>query len=239
MNRRSLVLGAGAIIALGAMVPVGGKAARAPGPRVAGVDLSSYSADGPSDKTDLLFIHHSCGGQWLAGVGGGRDGEGDRAACIYARHPNGGDLRPRLEAAGYVVHEASYGSDLGERTNLFDWLPKFRDKMHAIADTNRVVVFKSCFTNSDFVGMGTAPGDPTGPELTVANAKATMSAVLAELAKRPDVFSSSTSPRRRSRRTVRCRRGERSRARPSACSARAHASRPTRAARSRARSTIG
>jgi len=188
MNRRILALGTGALLALGSMVPIGGKPAPATGPRAAGVDLSRYSADGPATKTDLLFIHHSCGGQWLADVGGGPDGEGQRERCIYARHPNGGELRARLEAAGYVVHEASYGSDLGERTDLFDWLPKFKGKMDEVARNHHVVVFKSCFTNSDFVGAGAPPGDPAGPELTVANAKATMTAMLAELAKRPDVL---------------------------------------------------
>jgi hypothetical protein len=200
VNRRILALGGVALLALASTLPVGGKPAPATGPRVAGVDLSKYSADGPATKTDLLFIHHSCGGQWLAARGGGPNGEGERAPCIYARHPNGGELRARLEAAGYVVHEASYGSDIGDRTDLFDWLPKFRDKMDEIlrvdendrffvgARRNRVVVFKSCFTNSDFVGAGTPPGDPAGPALTVANAKATMTAVLAELAKRPDVL---------------------------------------------------
>ncbi len=200
MNRRALVFVVGAIFVAGAMIPVGGNAAPATTPRVAGLDLSSFSANGPATKTDLLFIHHSCGGQWLADVGGGPDGDGQREKCIYAHHPNGGELRAHLEAQNYVVHEASYGSEVGDQTDMFDWLPKFRDHMDKVLTvdeddrylppgrSNKVVMFKSCFTNSDFVGMGAPPGDPRGPALTVANAEATMKAVLAELAKHPDVL---------------------------------------------------
>lgn len=148
-----------------------------------------------ASKLDLLFIHHSCGGQLLAPAGPA-DGE----QCIYRSHPNGGGLRPRLEAKGYVVHEASYGSAIGEDTDLFDWLPKFRDRMDAVlatshqderlpaGRTNRIVVFKSCYPNNAFVSEGQRPGDPRGPALTYWNARATLAALLPELASRPDVL---------------------------------------------------
>jgi hypothetical protein len=144
---------------------------------------------------NLLFIHHSCGGQLLAAPGPAR---GDH--CIFASHPNGGDLRALLSLGGYDVHEASYGSALGEHTDLFDWLPKFRDRMaevlacagqderHADGATNQVVVFKSCFPNSAFVGDGDPPGDPAGRELTLWNARATMRALLQELGRQPRVL---------------------------------------------------
>jgi hypothetical protein len=150
------------------------------------MDLSRYSAAPPRQKLDLVFLHHSVGSQLLASSGE------DLA--------HGGGLRELLDANNYVVHEATYGSALGEHTDLFDWLPKFRDSMVdvvAIADQdrrltaparNRVVLFKSCFPNNDFVGEGTEPGNAAGPELTVANAKATLRAVRDELAKRPDVL---------------------------------------------------
>jgi transposase len=53
---------------------------------------------------------------------------------------------------------------------------------------NRVVVFKSCYPNSAFVGDGETPGDPRGPHLTVANARATMAALLPLMERRPDVL---------------------------------------------------
>jgi hypothetical protein len=156
---------------------------------------TSEAASGPGRPLDLLFIHHSCGGQLLA-PGGANVGD----SCIYRSHPNGGDLRRKLEERGYVVHEASYGSAVGEDTDLFDWLPKFRDRMDAVlatshqderlpaGRTNRIVVFKSCYPNSAFVAEGQPPGDPRGPALTYWNARATLTGLLPELAKRPDVL---------------------------------------------------
>ena len=74
----------------------------------------------------LLFIHHSCGGQLLAEPGeqsgGGKDSD---ASCIYRSDPNGGGLRAQLQGAGYEVHEASYGSLLGEDTDIGHWRRKF------------------------------------------------------------------------------------------------------------------
>jgi len=159
------------------------------------LDLSGYASTAPPRPLDLLFIHHSCGGQLLAPPG---PPEGTNSIC--RSDPNGGNLRPLLEKQGYRVHEASYGSRIGEDTDLFDWLPKFRAHMDSIlrcehqdsvlpdGRTNRVVMFKSCFPNSAFRDQGAPPGDAAGPELTVYNAKATYNALLQELRKQPDVL---------------------------------------------------
>ncbi|HZO17124.1 MAG TPA: hypothetical protein VFB62_27795, partial [Polyangiaceae bacterium] len=89
---------------------------------------------------------------------------------------------------------------IGEDTDLFDWLPKFRDKMDKVlrvklndellpqGERNDIVVFKSCFPNNDFVGEGDIPGNPAGPELTVTNAKAALTSLLPEFEKHPDVL---------------------------------------------------
>jgi hypothetical protein len=159
------------------------------------VDMSSYSDARPSRPLDLLFIHHSCGGQLLATAGSATG-----TNCIHPTHPNGGGLRARLEENGYVVHEASYGSRIGANTDIFDWLPKFRTQMEQVltCDTqdairknggrNQIVVFKSCFPNNAFEGEGTPPGVPEGPHLTVWNAKAAYTALLAEFRKQPQVL---------------------------------------------------
>lgn len=158
-------------------------------------DLSGFAVSPPSKPLDLLFIHHSCGGQLLAAPGGE-----DGANCILRTHPNGGGLRALLEQNSYRVHEASYGSRLGQQTDVFDWLPKFRNEMHKILscdlqDTsyangrqNQIVIFKSCFPNNLFRSEGMAPGNPSGPELTVWNAKAAYSALLNEFQKSPGVL---------------------------------------------------
>lgn len=158
-------------------------------------DFSRHAATPPATPLRLLFIHHSCGGQLLAALG-----PDVGTNCIYQSHPNGGGLRARLEAAAFEVHEVSYGSRIGENTDVFDWPQKFRTQMDAIlrCDTqdqsysddrrNQIVMFKSCFPNNNFVAAGTPPGNPAGPELTVANAQAAYTALLEEFQKQPGVL---------------------------------------------------
>lgn len=156
--------------------------------------LDGFSDANPERPLRLLFIHHSCGGQLFAPPGAEDVGE----ACIYDAAENGGGLRPMLEAAGYEVHEASYHSKIGHDTDTFHWLPKFRDQMDLVMKVDHqdtffeddrrhdVVMFKSCYPNNVFVGMGAPPGDPLGPELTVENAKATFRALLPIFERYPD-----------------------------------------------------
>lgn len=197
MNKKVVAAAVGLVAAAGALwIPVGGEAHSKPAGRGSVMDLSAYSDARPAAPLRLLFIHHSCGGQLLAETGP----EKEIANCILETHENGGGLRKRLEGEGYDVHEASYGSELGENTDLFDWLPKFRDKMDKVLtcslndryDTdgtkNRIVLFKSCYPNSRFTEMGSPPGNPQGPELTVWNAKATLGALLGEFKKYPDTL---------------------------------------------------
>jgi hypothetical protein len=198
-SRRWLFVAGGALVLVPvAFIPVNPPSARASdqGPYADPLDLSKFD-DAPLGKsTRLLFIHHSCGGQMLADVGE----EKELANCIFVSHPNGGNLRRKLEAAGYEVNEASYGSEIGDKTDMFDWLPKFRSKMDRVLSTkqndialpqgqkNRVVVFKSCYPQNRFVDEGRAPGNPEGPELTVENAKAHLLALLPEFAKQRDTL---------------------------------------------------
>jgi hypothetical protein len=160
------------------------------------------AADGKAETvTNLLFIHHSCGGQLLADQGpasGGDRESGER--CIYVSHPNGGGLRTELEKAGFKVNEASYGSTVGEDTDICHWNRKFRDQMDVIlrterqdkllpeGQTNAIVVFKSCFPNNEFVAAGDEPGDPDSCQRTVANAKAAYRALLPYFAQHPEVL---------------------------------------------------
>lgn len=160
-------------------------------------DFASYSAARPAAQIRLLFIHHSVGGTLLAANGAIKE---DGGTEIYRSHPNGGNLRALLESQGYEVHEASRGSVAGDKTNLFDWMPKFRQEMprllrlehndRASGDgrRNQVVVFKSCFPNSAFTEEGAEPGNPAGPDLTLSNARATLTALLDEFRKYPDVL---------------------------------------------------
>ncbi len=164
-------------------------------------DAQDPPAATAAGTTQLLFIHHSCGGQLLAvpgePVGGGAD-SGRR--CIYDSHPNGGDLRRRLNEAGYRVNEASYGSLVGEDTDIHHWPAKFRDRMDDVlrvarqdetlpdGRTNEIVAFKSCYPNNAFRSLGDEPGDASATDRTVANAKAVYRALLPHFRGRPDVL---------------------------------------------------
>ncbi len=118
---------------------------------------------------DLVFIHHSVGQNWL-----------DHS------------LRGALEAKAYIdqVNEITYGTVVlpdtgrpasldavpGDSTDMNTWLLWFNDyKTHVqsypSSSVNTIVMFKSCFPNSDTTSDGTEPGDPFG-DLTLANLKA-------------------------------------------------------------------
>jgi hypothetical protein len=112
-----------------------------------------------------------------------------------------------LADAGYEVREVSYGSLVGEKTDLFDWPAKFRDEMGKILACDRqdsfftdarrqdIVVFKPWFPNNFFVGKGQSPGNPQGPDRTVENAKAAYRALLPESEKVPQtLFVAVTAP---------------------------------------------
>ena len=168
-------------------------------------DLAAYSSDKPSCTLHLLFLHHSCGGQLLADRGEIR--ERDPGTCIYLTHPNAGGLRSALGRNNYTVHEASYGSSLGQGTDICHWRRKFRDHMGAVLSCdgqdrpfrdgtrNRIVVFKSCFPNSWIDSEGRGPGDPDSSEKTMANYKAAYRSLLKYFEQNPEtLFMAVTAP---------------------------------------------
>lgn len=190
-----LALIAGGIVAFVLRKAPASSLAMASAAPVTRADFTAYPAANPARTLELLFIHHSCGGQLLSAPG-----PDVGASAIYQTHSNAGGLREMLQRAGYVVHEASYGSRVGEKTDIFDWPQKFRTQMEEIltcahqddklpeGKRNQVVVFKSCYPNNDFIADGVAPGNPAGPELTYWNASAAYQALLPEFRKHPDVL---------------------------------------------------
>jgi hypothetical protein len=145
----------------------------------------------PPDATvKLVFIHHSTGENWLA------DGYGD--------------LGLTLEENNYFVSDTNYGwgpDGIGDRTDIPNWeewfassnTPTYMDALfneneqHAsytrsLADPggeNTIILFKSCFPNSDLYGN---PNDPPGTyaEMTVAGAKYVYNTILDYFATQPD-----------------------------------------------------
>jgi hypothetical protein len=120
---------------------------------------------------DLIFIHHSVGQDWF-----------DRG------------LRDALTAKNYVdsVQEITYGTALtpdpgrpaslgdvpGDSTDMQTWILWFNDYVgkvltyNASSGFNRIVMFKSCFPNSDIWSDGAEPGDPFSDEKTLGNYRA-------------------------------------------------------------------
>lgn len=144
----------------------------------------------PAKPVKLIFIHHSTGENWL------QDG-------------NGG-LGLALGRNNYFVSDTNYGwgpDGIGDRTDIVDWPEWFTGERSArytkavyaesgqhaeytrpLADPggeNQIVMFKSCFPNSDLAGKPTDP-PARGEGLSVGNAKAIYNELLAYFATRPD-----------------------------------------------------
>ena len=197
-KKKLVFLGLVGVALAGLMTPIKSDYTEAspPSAKAQPMDLSAFSSDKPNKPLRLLFIHHSSGGQLFSDPGP----EKERANCILLTHPNGGGLRARLTGQGYEVHEASYGSEIGEKTDLFDWKPKFSQKMNKVLTVDEndtflkdgkkhdVVLFKSCYPNNRYVGAGEGVGNPNGPELTVANAKAALTSLLEDFKKQPETL---------------------------------------------------
>ncbi len=135
--------------------------------------LTSINAE--SSKR-LIFLHHSVGSEWL--------GQG-RLAAELMKH-------------GIAVHDATYGDEIGQNTDICHWLPKFRNDMQKIfrfdrhpniyysgSQENDIIMFKSCFPNSDIVDDGTDPGNPTDPTRTLVNFKAAFLEMAKDLSNYP------------------------------------------------------
>ncbi len=144
----------------------------------------------PLDIVKLIFIHHSTGENWLT------DGYGN--------------LGETLAENNYFVSDTNYGwgpNGIGDRTNIPDWLEWFRsdstgtyfqalvnesgqhaDNTRTLADPggeNQIILFKSCFPNSDLEGN---PQDDPTPEgwLSVGHAKYVYNQILDFFKDHPD-----------------------------------------------------
>lgn len=113
-------------------------------------------------STQLLFIHHSVGENWL----------------------NEGGLRDSLAGLGVGVHSVTYGSDMGQDTDMSDWVSKFNDYFEKMLKydirpdilyprdmENDIIMFKPCFPNSDIGANGAPPGNPLEKDRTIWNYK--------------------------------------------------------------------
>ena len=127
-------------------------------------------------RQQLLFVHHSVGENWL----------------------NEGGLRDSLQRLGVGVHGVTYGSDIGQNTDMSDWVSKFGgyfvkmikydirpDILYPSNLENDVIMFKPCFPNSDIVGEGAAPGNPSDKARTIWNYKSVFENLKGQFSKAP------------------------------------------------------
>lgn len=154
---------------------------------------------GPRQPIPLIFIHHSCGENWLSDENGG--------------------LGKALAGNNYYVSDTNYGwgpEGIGDSTDITNWTewfcgPNSSRIMAAVykekgknspytklaeeaKGENEIIMFKSCFPNSDLAG---SPNDPPGKGegLSVGNAKAIYNQLLTYFKTRPDkLFIAITAP---------------------------------------------
>ncbi len=164
-------------------------------------EVQSDDPTPPSDPVKLIFVHHSTGGNWLADPNN--------------EQPYGG-LGMVLRDNNYFVSATNYGwgpDSIGDRTDIPNWPEWFvgpnsdvyvdalyNESGQNIGDfgawsrlgsdpggENEIIMFKSCFPNSDLYG---APDDPPASEpndqYTVGNAKAVYNALLTYFETRQD-----------------------------------------------------
>ncbi len=155
----------------------------------------------PAEPVKLVFVHHSTGGNWLA------DPNHDQ--------PYGG-LGSALRDNNYFVSATNYGwgpDSIGDGTDIPNWPQWFtgpdsstyldalyNESGQNVGDfgswsrlasdpggENEIIMFKSCFPNSDLYG---SPGDPPASspddQYTVSNAKAVYNDLLAYFETRQD-----------------------------------------------------
>ena len=164
--------------------------------------LSGADALPPVSPVKLIFIHHSTGGNWLAD--------------LNPDEPYGG-LGAALRDNNYYVSATNYGwgpNSVGDRTDIPNW-PEWFTGEHSsgilsvlyaengqnvgefgpwsrlaaeVAGENEIILFKSCFPNSDLFGGPDDPpaAEPNDWEYSVGNAKAVYNHLLTYFATRPD-----------------------------------------------------
>ncbi|MEN8171955.1 MAG: carbohydrate binding domain-containing protein [Chloroflexota bacterium] len=160
-------------------------AAPRPAPR-----LQGHNPDPPAEPVKLIFIHHSTGENWLA--------------------DDYGDLGITLSGNNYFVSDTNYGwgpDGIGDNTDIPNWMQWFRSDqtltymdalfnesgqnasytrtIHDPGGENQIIMFKSCFPNSELEGD---PNDPPGTyeDMSVAGAKFVYNQILTYFATRPD-----------------------------------------------------
>jgi hypothetical protein len=133
---------------------------------------SGSAPDRPTDTDDdLIFIHHSCGQNWL-------DNSLHNALLAKDYIDERNDIYYGTDLPPDSGRPDSLASTPGDQTDMNHWVRWFNDylngvKAHGAATGyNKIIMFKSCYPNSNISSDGTEPGDPFSGSKTLANYKA-------------------------------------------------------------------
>jgi hypothetical protein len=158
-------------------------------------DSVTLNLNPPAAPVKLVFIHHSTGGNWLAESWGG--------------------LGHALMDNNYYVSATNYGwgpYTIGDRTDIPNWLEWFAGsntstimssvysagdqnlggygswpRLSAIpSGDNEIIVFKSCFPNSNLTGNPTDPASASDPAYSVGHSKYVYNTILTYFAAHQD-----------------------------------------------------
>ena len=108
---------------------------------------------------DLVFIHHSCGENWLS-----NSLHSALVAKDYIDERN--DIYYGTTMSSDAGRPASLGGTPGDNTDMDHWILWFNDYLQHVrvygcaSGYNRIIMFKSCYPNSDIGSDGAEPGNP-------------------------------------------------------------------------------
>lgn len=141
--------------------------------------LGAVCAAAGGVKEPLVFIHHSCGRLWLNKPNRWPWSKGLHEALLAKPYLSGrNDITYGTRLKPDPDRPDSLGPVPGDKTDMHHWILWFNDYLGAVQTqgcsqgVNRVIMFKSCYPNSDVRADGPGPGDPFGEFKTVANYKA-------------------------------------------------------------------
>lgn len=126
---------------------------------------------GMGNADNLVFFHHSVGSNWLY-----HSLNDALVAKSYIDEQH--DITYGTVVAADSGRPDSLGSVPGDSTDMNHWILWFNDYLDHVkafdseSGVNRIVMFKSCYPNSNIWDDGLEPGDPFSGDFTLTNFKA-------------------------------------------------------------------
>jgi len=138
------------------------------------ISLISVTVNVKADNNtedDLIFIHHSCGSNWLSNSL--HDALIDKD---YIDERN--DITYNIDLSPDSSRPDSLSPTPGHKTNMHHWILWFNDYLNGVIShgcnngINKIIMFKSCYPASNIESDGNEPGDPFASSKTITNYKA-------------------------------------------------------------------